>query len=144
MKEHDRTKKERYVLSLREQGKTQQEIASVLSVSRQRVQQIEKSIGLPPRSLTRRAVLRTIRCLHCNKEISVYSKTQIYCSRACYTAQKVGRVSEEERLEIRRKRMIANRARAKRYYHTVFKKNDNWRELVKEKNRRYLGNKKKG
>jgi len=133
----DYAKRDRQIQEWRKQGLPQTEIASRLNITRQRVQQIERRLGLGLRRSPGVYKEYTFNCKECKKGVSLKLAGRIYCSRVCFfKSREVKRTPEEEtkRLEERREK---NRLRSKSYYHGVFKKKDNWREVVKKRNKKY-------
>lgn len=115
---------------------TQIEIGNRLGITRQRVQQIERRIGLGPRRKKGEYKTYTFNCKQCRKKKVVKLSGRIYCSRKCFfESRKVKRTAEEERVR-REKRLERNRVRSKWYYHNVFKKRKDWRAIIRKRNSR--------
>lgn len=121
------------VLAWWKQGLTQAAMAERLGITRQRVQQIERRLGLDRRHVPGERTQYIFKCMTCRKESSSLVNGRKYCSRSCFVDSRRKIVSVEEQ-EIRRKK---NRARAHSYYHDVFKKRKDWRQIVRERNLRY-------
>lgn len=119
-------------------GATQEQIAEKLSVSRQRVQQIEKRLGLRPRRDPELPKVTTFICSTCYKSFSARGGARKYCSRPCFaTAQKVSLTKDERKKRMDARREI-NRQRSRDYYYNVFKKQRNWRTIVRKRNEAYV------
>lgn len=116
---------------------TQTQIAERLGVTRQRVQQIEKRLGLEPRRSPGNKKTYPFKCDHCKKRSESRLADRIFCSRECFFASRkivLTPDQEEKRLEARRKR---NRLRSRNYYHNVFKNRPDWKTVVRNRNKKY-------
>lgn len=120
----------------------QTKMAQRLGITRQRVQQIERRLGLGLRRVPGIYKKYTFKCRYCKKEVSIKLAGRIYCSRECFfMSRQVARTPEEERgrLENRKQK---NRDRSRSYYYGVFKKKSDWRDVVKKRNEKYTKKKK--
>lgn len=110
-----------------------QKIGDMENISRERVRQLltektEYSLLPDNRKLGRATVIFT--CKNCKKifEKNKGKKTPTFCSQDCYWAFKY--ITPDEF----KKRASA---RARLWYHTIFKKRSNWHKIVSERNKRY-------
>lgn len=129
--------RDRQVKAWREMGLSQSAIARKLKITRQRVQQIEQRLGLPKRNRGNLPVLNVV-CRQCSDYFKSKNGKRKFCSRKCAgLAKRVNRSpAEQERYtQMKREKM---KAYAKWYYHNVFKKRSDWKEVVKIRNRRWL------
>lgn len=116
----------------RQEQLSQKEIAQRLGVSRQRVQQLEKTLGLPSRRGNR--ITETIMCTYCGERFTGV-RGRLFCSRVCFGKSRKVRRSEEEMEAIVEARRARARERSRQYYHNVFKKKKNWRKIVQKRNK---------
>lgn len=118
-----------------EGGSTMQAIADKHGISRQRVEQILRSAGVE-RGRKRRILEIEYSCLECGKKFTSSQKERKFCSLSCsHEGRKVYKTKEavaSHRKELRE--YYAEKARD--YYHNVFKKKKNWKQIVKERNQR--------
>lgn len=128
-------RKER-VRRMNDQGMTLIDIASHEGVSRQRIQQIERSMGIVRRDASKSSKINSFKCKTCGKAFGSYLSGRKYCSRKCFAESLKLNLTEKEIAQRAQRRKEANRARAKDYYHNVLKKNPNWREITRERNMR--------
>lgn len=100
-------------------GITQTKIAYKFNITRQRVNQIEKSLGL---NRHKEIVESKYVCAHCSKSFGSLNKVRKYCSKKCSsTARRVVRTKKEQYIydeELREKKRI----RARSYYHKIVNK----------------------
>lgn len=136
-RENERT--ERVLTRAREfyklkEGRTLAEVGKIKGVSRERVRQVLEvgvSLGLGPyprRPL--RAARVEITC-PCGKKFTEYANKfpkPKHCSRACQKVHHVPKMTKEERRK-------HNAEFHKRYYHEVFKKLPNYRQIIRDRNR---------
>lgn len=126
------------VIQWRKEKVSQGEMAKRLGVTRQRVQQIERRLGLGPRRYQGTHKEYPFECSICHKKSRSKIAGRKFCSRECFfNSRHVIRSSQDEQriLETRRQR---GRVRSKHYYHNVFKKKiRNWRDVVKKRNKKY-------
>lgn len=117
---------------------SQNEIARRLGVTRQRVQQIERLLGLGPRRVPGVYVQHEITCRQCGKTKFFRTAGRTYCSRECFhESRKQKKLSPEQFAEHERVSREKNRIRAQKYYHLVFKKRPDWQKIVKQRNKKY-------
>ena len=142
MKESDYRQRDKDIIRWRKEGVSQAEMARRLKITRQRVQQIERRLGLGLRRVPGEYKRNTFKCKQCGKESTIRLKGRVYCSRKCFfESRKIQRTPEEKQKLIAKKRE-QNRLRSQKYYHEVFKKKSNWREIVKQRNQQYAEAKK--
>ena len=114
---------------------TQREIGKRLGVSFQRVQQLMKQLNLPTR--VRVPVVHSFVCKNCKKAFSSKLKNRTHCSRECvHEASKVHRSATEQKAFLAKLRE-KGRIRANNYYHQVLKKRNDWRQIIRERNKKY-------
>jgi transcriptional regulator with XRE-family HTH domain len=116
----------------REENLSQKEIAKRLGVSRQRVQQLEKTLGLSSRRGNR--IVETIMCSFCGERFTGV-RGRLFCSRICFGRSRKVKRSEEELEQLIELRRTRARERSRRYYHQVFKKKKNWKKIVQKRNK---------
>jgi transcriptional regulator with XRE-family HTH domain len=114
---------------------TQQETADKLGITRQRVQQIERKIGLGPRRIPGVPTLHSAICESCFTKFETKTKNRKFCSRECFFKSKLSLLPPELREEKKQLKKEKNRIRAFNYYHDVFKAKPEWREIVKKRNK---------
>lgn len=131
----DKQKRDREFLTLHGQGLTQQEIADTYRITRQRVQQIEKRLGL---QRDRSAALHTYACAECKKNFSTASSTRKFCSRECSALGRRVYRTALERAHLQERMKERRRVLAHKYYHEVLKKRADWKRVVNERNRKAL------
>ncbi len=75
----------KFILESVKEGKSQADIAQVLKISRQRVQQIEKKLGVTRRDIEREKV-RVYQCVCsvCGKKFTSPFADAMYCCQKCY------------------------------------------------------------
>lgn len=102
------------IIRMKEDKVSQQEIAKKFGITRQRVQQIESSLGL---NRKKDLVIFKHKCPVCSKEFEDRNEERKYCSRGCSSSgRRIVRNPEETTKyneELREKRRI----RAYNYYH---------------------------
>ena len=118
------------------EGVAQAEIGSRLDLTRQRVQQIENSLGLSRGDLRVKKEY-TATCHTCKKKFTDTKPDRKYCSRECFRKSRIKTLTPAEQIERDTVRKRKNREKAKGYYHNVFKKRKDWQKLVKERNEKY-------
>lgn len=118
-------------------GLTQRKIADKLHISKQRVHVLIKRLNLPLRV----PVVYSFTCKNCKKVFSSNLKRRIYCSRKCADeSKKVHRsIAEQEAFLVKLREKV--RVRANDYYHQVFKKRSDWRQITRERNKKYYPHK---
>lgn len=102
------------IVRLKNSGLTQQKIAEKYGISRQRVQQIESSLGLDRK---KEKILFKHSCSECDKPFESRNSNRKYCSKACSSSGRKIEKTEEYLESIREKKRI----RANEYYHRVIK-----------------------
>lgn len=123
------------VLALVAAEKTQTEIAKELGVTRQRVQQIEKQLGIA-RGRKKHKKFYTLTCQYCGKKFKSLKPTQKYMNRECFRLARINKLSEEEKRVREERRKKKNREKANHYYHNVFKKRNDWQDIVRQRNQK--------
>lgn len=119
----------------RKEGKTQQQIADLLSITRQRVQQLERKLKLPARERYPGRSAREHKCKECGMQFKNYRDDSVYCSIKCSAlGRRIYKTAEERRRAVE-KHKTRMRQRAKKFYHNVFKKNPQWKEIVRARNK---------
>jgi len=116
-------------------GKTLLEVSNHFSLTRQRTHQILLKMGVKMRPRGRaRGPSNDFKCRQCGQPFVSQIKKRVFCSRQCsHSAMRKYRTKPEQRaLEQLRKKKAA--ARARNYYHNVFKKKSDWREVVRKRN----------
>ncbi len=107
-------RQERYkkVAQMRSDGCTLEEIGIDLGITRERVRQLEKEMGLPPRTRQFWAKDKQKRICKCGQTFEVHSfQRKVHCSRDCWIKyRKIIRTPEEIRAK--------NNARTIAYYHS--------------------------
>ena len=94
------------------EGLTQSEIAKIAGVSRQRIQQIQKKLGLPSIGQQKKSKYRNCERLGCENKInSCKSNKRKFCSRYCWTFK-----TEEQKLAIKNSFTENNRRNVREYY----------------------------
>ncbi len=134
---HGREKISSVIAKMRNEGKTQVEIAKRFGVTRQWIQQIEKRLFPEGRQGMRRVPRRyEFICKQCGKKEWASTQRRSFCSRACFFAsrRKVRSPKESSRLLGEKKRR--ERERAARYYE-IFKQRPDWREILRIRNKKY-------
>lgn len=116
---------------------TQSEVAESLGVTRQRVQQIERRLGLKPRRVPGVHKTYNYKCAECKKPCESRLKGRKFCSRECFFKSREVVRSATEQAKVDRLRKERNRVRSREYYHKVFKKRPDWRTVVKDRNKKY-------
>lgn len=120
------------IIGYRKEGKTLQAIANKLGVTRQRIEQIEYSLGLPKRG-HKKAPRISVKCANpkCDRMMSftINGAKKKYCTKKCRQSCKIHRTIAE-------KRAIWNK-RTKDYYHNVLKKRPDFHEIVRRNNEKY-------
>lgn len=122
------------VFALFNKGLTQAKIAEKLGITRQRVQQIEKSLGV--KRTKKGPKLYERKCKYSGETFFTTKRNQQYKSRENYIAHRRNMYTEEELLKRDEKRREKNRKKASRYYHEVFKRRPDWQKIVKQRNQR--------
>jgi len=121
---------------LHTKGKTQQYIATKFNLSRQRVQQIERSLGLH-RDKPRGNTTYKLKCQYSGEIFETRNKAQKYAIREYYYLARRKSRSKDEQEEFIKERRERLRLKASWYYHVVFKKKDDWQDIIKARNQKY-------
>lgn len=118
---------------LSSKGFTQAEIAKKYNITRQRVQQIERRLGVVRNRIPK---IYDIQCRECGVLFTASNLKREYCSRKCSALGRcVYKTADARRFQQERIREM-RRVRASKYYHEVLKKKSNWREIVHDRNMR--------
>lgn len=137
MQDIDYRERDREIREGRKNEVPQTEMGRRLKITRQRVQQIERRLGLGLRRVPGVYKEYTFKCKECGKKVVLKLSGRIYCSRECFfKSRKIERTSEE----IKKKDLLSkkkNRLRSRKYYYEVFKNKPDWREIVKGRNEKY-------
>lgn len=124
------------IVKLHEKGYTQQYIANTLGLTRQRVQQIERELGLT-RDKASRFKIYTLTCQYSGKKFESRNKKQKFATREYfYLSRRKYRTKEELAAQKEAKRE-KNRQKAAWYYYNVLKKRPDFKEIVRQRNQRY-------
>lgn len=102
------------IIKMKELGVTQQEIADYYKITRQRVQQIEASLGLDRK---KEIVDYNYKCKECKKDFTTKNPGRIYCSRNCSSSCRKIYRTKEEQLKYEEALREKKRLRARDYYH---------------------------
>ena len=116
-------------------GLSQVEIAEKLEVTRQRVQQIEAGLGISRERIYKKKEY-TLKCATCKKKFVTNKLGRKYCSRECFRKSRIKNLTIKQKMERDILRKEKNRVKAREYYHNVFKKQANWKFIVKERNKK--------
>lgn len=128
-------KRNNTIVKLHKRGCTQQEIADELGLTRQRVQQIERELGLTRERKSSQGY--QLVCQYSGKKFWSHNKNQKYATREYfYLARRKYRTKEELERYMEKKRE-QNRKKAAWYYHNVFKRRSDWRDIVRQRNQKY-------
>lgn len=128
--------REALIIKWHSKNLTQTEIADKLGVTRQRVQQLEKRLGLKRDRIKGQNKTELV-CSCCKKKFLSAKSNRKFCSRECfYKSRKVVLTPKEEAKRIEEK-LLKNRTKSSWYYHNVFKKKKDWQRIVKERNIKY-------
>lgn len=120
---------------LSSQGLTQSDIAKKYKITRQRIQQIEKRLGVVRNRVPKKY---DIQCRECGDLFVAQNLKREYCSCQCSAlGRRVYKTEEARSLRLECVREM-RRVRANKYYHEVLKKKSNWREIVRSRNKRAL------
>jgi len=131
----DKDKREADIRLWFSRGLSQVEIAEKLTVTRQRVQQIEAGLGISRERIYKKKEY-TIKCSTCKKKFITNKKDRKFCSRECFRKSRIKKLTVKEKTEREILRREKNRLKAREYYHNVFKKQENWKDIVKERNKK--------
>lgn len=124
------------IVKLHSQGRTQQYIADTLGLTRQRIQQLEREMGLA-RDKANRFKIYTLTCKYSGKEFQSRNKKQKFATREYfYLSRRKYRTKEELALQ-KENRRKKNREKAAWYYYNVLKKRPDFKEIVRQRNQRY-------
>jgi len=116
-------------------GATMQVIADTHKISRQRVEQILRLAGVE-RGGKRKIKEVIYTCQECGKEFKSYQKGRKFCSLKCSHSGRRSYKTEEE-ISARKKELRTYYAgKSNDYYHNVFKKRSDWKDIVKGRNQR--------
>lgn len=137
MNQSERIERGELISRLKDQGLTQVEIAAKLGITRQRVQQLERFFGLSPRRIVGVRKEYNFLCKQCSKKFTTLFKGRQYCSRDCFSKSRRKYRSAAERKVMLEKRRLQAIERSRLYYHKVFKKRKDWKDIVRMRNQRY-------
>ena len=135
MNKKDKDKRDANIQLWFSQGLSQVEIASKMGLTRQRVQQIEQELGISRERVYKKKEYGIV-CGKCKKKFVTNKKDRKFCSRECFCKSRINNLTDKELEEREAIRKEKNRLKAKKYYHNVFKKQNNWKEIVKERNKK--------
>lgn len=124
------------IVKLHQKGRTQQYIADTLSLTRQRIQQIERELGLK-REKTNRFKIYTLTCQYSGEKFESRNKKQKFATREYfYLSRRKYRTKAEleTQKEVKREK---NRQKAAWYYYNVLKKRPDFKELIRQRNQKY-------
>jgi len=112
-------------------------------LTRQRIEQIVKNSGVTVPKRQRSVLMFSHTCNNCEKVFESTQSNRKYCCVECgHLGRRVYKTEEERRKRDEEKRRKYAQ-RSLHYYHNVFKKKPNWRQIVKERNDRYAAAQKK-
>lgn len=123
------------IVKLHKKGRTQQEIADQIGLTRQRVQQIETILGLKRVRVAKPGYKLT--CKYSGEVFYSKNKRQCYAKREYYYLSRRKYTTPEARQAYLEKRRAKNRKKASWYYHNVFKKRPDWQDIVRRRNEKY-------
>lgn len=124
------------IVKLHRQERTQQYIADALGLTRQRIQQIERELGLT-RDKTNRFKIYTLTCKYSGKQFTSRNKKQKFATREYFYLSRRKYRTKEELAAQKEKKRQKNREKAAWYYYNVLKKRPDFREIVRQRNQRY-------
>lgn len=124
------------IVKLHAKGKTQQEIADVLGLTRQRIQQIERELGLR-RDRSKGVREYTLICQYSGKKFTSRNKKQKYASREFFYLSRRKYKTPAELKARQDARREKNRLKAAWYYYNVLKKRPDFKEIVRRRNQKY-------
>jgi len=116
---------------------TMQLIAKEHGVSRQRIEQILRESGIEKRKRDPQVEYEYV-CGTCGDKFSSLQKNRKYCSLSCSNLGRRKYKTKEERKEYKEKVRLQYAKKSKDYYHNVFKKRSDWKDIVKERNDRAI------
>lgn len=116
-------------------NKTMQEIADENNITRQRVDQILKRNGVENKFRTRKP--ETFICQECGEKFTHINRDRKFCSKKCVYLNKRKYKTKEQIEKHIEDRRIENARRYNFYYHNIFKKRENWRKIISERNKKY-------
>lgn len=114
---------------------TMQSIADSEGISRQRVEQILRKNNVPKRPLKQKIILSYI-CSECKKNFKTENVGRKYCSSKCSALGRRKYKTPEQIAKHKEELRIKNAKKANFFYHNIFKKRENWRDIVKDRNNR--------
>lgn len=129
------TQRNQKIVKLHAEGKTQQEIADALGITRQRVQQIEFDLDI--RRKREPNLGFQLVCQYSGKKFWTKNKSQKYASREYFYLARRKYKTQKEIEEQKERRRERNRAKASWYYHNVIKARPDFKELIRERNQKY-------
>jgi len=139
MTKKERTERDVNVRKWFKAGVAQAVIGKRLGLTRQRIQQIENELGLSRGDLRFKKEYSAV-CSTCKKTFKDTKPNRKYCSRECFRLSRIKSFTPEEEAQREQIRKKKNRAKAKHYYHNVFKQRKDWKKVVKERNEKYYAN----
>ena len=125
------------IIQLHLSGKTQQDIADSIGLTRQRVQQIEKNLGLV-RNKDSSIKVYTITCSYSGKKFQTRNKNQKFATREYFYLSRRKYRTPEELVLMKEARREKNRKKASWYYHNVLKKHPDFKEIIRQRNKKYV------
>lgn len=129
MKNNKQNERDSEIVAMRDA--TQQKIADKYKITRQRVQQIEKRLGIKRDRSTK---IYEYKCQECGDAFTSTYRGRVYCSRKCSSLGRRLYRTPEERIALMERIRESRRVRAKKYYHEVLKKQSNWHDIVRKRN----------
>jgi transcriptional regulator with XRE-family HTH domain len=128
------TKKRDALITRWRYKKSQSEVARLLGVSRQRVEQLERRLGLEPRRV--KGVYKTYptTCKGCGELFYAKTPGRTFCTRPCFFQYRKMFLTPEEKKKRKEEVRIKNRERSRAYYHQVFKRRSDWKDIIRKRN----------
>lgn len=124
------------IVKLHKEGRTQQYIANTLELTRQRVQQLEQELGLK-RDRARGVKEFELVCQYSGKKFKSRNRHQKYAKREYFYLARRKYHTKEEIEAYNERRREKNRQKASWYYYNVLKKRPDFKEIVRARNRKY-------
>lgn len=135
MKEKEKEARNLKIQKWMDEGLSQASIAGKLHITRQRVQQIESSLGLSRERIYIKNSFN-IKCGTCKNKFTTNKKDRKYCSRECFCKSRVKHRTKTEQITFDLEKKEKNKIKAKNYYHNIFKKKKDWKSIVQERNKK--------
>lgn len=112
-------KRNKDIVAMKNAGKTQREIAQEYNISRQRIQQIESSLGL---NRKKESLEKDYMCKNCGDMFTSRNIDRKYCSRECSSSFRKVKRTAKELHDYQEKLKEKKRIYAREYYKTIAKK----------------------